>query len=733
MTLDLAHLNDAQRRSVLHSDEHLLVIAGPGSGKTRVLTHRIARLLDDGVKPWEILAVTFTNKAAAEMRERLERLVGDGTTRLLWAGTFHSVCARMLRFEAEAAGLGKNFQILDAQDAQRVVSSIVLDAGLAVDKKEATQLGREMRDRISYVKNTMQDPALDLDESELSLFRAYEDRLQKMGALDFDDLLLRALAFLRSSSEAAQRWRSRFRHVLVDEFQDTNAVQLAIVQLLAQQGLVTAVGDAAQSIYSWRGADHTVVTRFEALFNPASVIQLGENYRSTPQIVEVCQAILDAEPDAPYRLELSTGNAPGSKVRLRECDDERDEAAYVAAAIQRSRLPLSEHAILVRTAAQTRPIEDELMNRRIPYVVVGGLKFYERAEIRDAIAYLRAASYDCDVVSFARAVTVPRRGVGEKTVSEVVESALLIGDLRAALGSYAGRGAKGVQEMLAVLEQLRNHALEVGYVAAVQELVNTVLRPHFAKDPEGQTRIENLDQLVAAAAQFRSGITITGERVEELDGLSALLAFLEHVALVSAADEEKGSCVQLMTMHAAKGREFPHVFVTGLEEEILPHSRAKGSPADVSEERRLFYVACSRAKAELDLSHVRSRYLFGQSRDQARSRFVGDLSHLDLQRSSAPFRKAYWTDSHRSRPGGAGEWSKRFQKPAAPAPVRERRAASPAPGPRLSASEVTVGDVVNHPSFGDGTVVSLRGNEVRISFAEKERTLSLEMAPLSKK
>jgi DNA helicase-2/ATP-dependent DNA helicase PcrA len=732
MTSELLNgLNDNQRQAVLHDGSHLLVLAGPGSGKTRVLTHRIAHFVEAGARPNAILAVTFTNKAASEMRERLGRLMGEDASGAIWAGTFHSMCARMLRFEHAAAQLPRDFQIIDAQDAQRLVANIIMEKGLAQDRNDATSTARDVKDRISYAKNTLAPPSTALNPSDFDVYSTYEERLRKMKALDFDDLLVRALEFLSSGTAEAARWKNRFEHVLVDEFQDTNAVQLRIVQLFSENAFVTAVGDAAQSIYSWRGADHTGVTRFESSFSPSITIPLGENYRSTPEIVAVCQAILDAEEDAPYRLELSTENPSGAKVALRECDDDRDEASYIVSEIRRSKRQNAEHAVLVRTAAQTRSLEAELVLNRIPYVIVGGLKFYERAEIRDAIAYLRTAVYECDVISFARAVATPRRGVGEKTIQEIEQLALASGDLHAELESYTGRSKKGIDEFKTVVNNIAEEANASSAANAVAYLVEKVLKPHLATIPDSQTRVENLDQLIAAAGEFQKGITTTGELVSELDGLAALAAFLEHVALVSAGDDTAADCVQIMTMHAAKGREFPVVFVAGLEESILPHVRASNSQEELSEERRLFYVACSRAEKRLHLTYARQRFLFGQVREQRRSRFVYDVTHLDVvEQLRAPNRKAPWTDAHRSRPVGTGSWATAHASP--PAPPRKLRENTAPSGPRLSLDEAAPGTRVTHPSFGEGSIVTANNKEVVIDFSGKRRTLSLELAPLTK-
>ena len=734
MTTDLSLLNDDQIRAVQHQGSHLLVVAGPGSGKTRVLTHRVAWLLDQGVSASEIVAVTFTNKAAGEIRTRLEKLAPQEAVGRLWAGTFHSLCARLLRIEHEAANLSRSFQILDSDDTERVVVHILKERGLVEDTKTAKQLARELREQISLAKNTLSAPSERYDGGLLqSVFDEYTKRLKEMQALDFDDLLLEALNLLNNGSEVAAKWCTRFAHVLVDEFQDTNKVQLAIVQALSSYGHVTAVGDAAQAIYSWRGADNTVIDRFGKEFAPAEIVLLGENYRSTPQIVATCQAILDADKDSNYSLVLRTSNPPGALVIARECDDDRDEAAWIVDKIRSSAFALQDHAILVRTAAQTRSLEEALLFRKMPYIVVGGQRFYERAEVRDALSHMRAAVFDTDVIAFSRAATTPRCGIGEKTVTETIAATRKHGSLQKALRLSESRAS--------ALHHFADHLSRVelaankGPAEAVKAVLSAGLQTHWAAQQNGESRVENLDQLVSAAAVFETGMTADGREVAALTGFEATVAFIEYVALVSAADTGGTQSVQILTIHAAKGREFPVVFVAGVEEDLLPHIRSVNSEIAIREERRLMYVACSRAEKQLYISWARQRLLFGKPRVQSPSRFLEDLPKdqnvVSFERATN--RKSPWTQNHRSRPVGTGTWvephTSTREKPA-PSVFAPSFKPATATGPRLNPTEATVGIDVWHTSFGKGLVRVVRGDTIEIRFVDKTRTLSLSMAPL---
>lgn len=706
-----AGLNPEQRSAVL-APEPLLVIAGPGSGKTRVLTHRISHFVQSGTKPWRILAVTFTNKAAGEMRDRLASTLGDASNDV-WVSTFHSFCVKLLRKEHELAGLPKSFSIVDTDDAQRVLRRIVEDEGLCSTKEEIRSLARETHHSISAAKNRMVTHRNDGRGSLGWLQELYQHRLASMGACDFDDLLLLTVRVL-SDSEARQRWAGRFDHVLIDEFQDTNEPQLSIARLLADRGQITAVGDAQQAIYGFRGAHAEAMDEFKRSFPGCGTVVLGQNYRSTQQILEVCQRIIDENGDGAPRL--WSENADGPLPLVRECDDDRDEAAWVTQTVRRlstTGTPLEDIAVLVRTNAMTRPLEESFSSNGIPYLVIGSARFYDRAEIRDALAWLKLAVNELDVVSFERACSAPKRGVGPKAIADVLSLAASEGispvDAARRLAAGKGRAAAG---LLAVCEHLEKVQLAAatGAVDAVKATLAGGVRQAWERAEDAETRLENLDALVSAAA----------DQFGEDDSLEA---FLERAALVSAADDT-GSGVQVMTAHAAKGREFPVVFVPGLEERLFPHSRALTSDQELREERRLLFVACSRAEKLLYLSWARRRLLFGKPTDQTSSRFLGALAGA-VEQESAPRRSDPWSARRHANRGG--EWGFRAARAAAPPSARPAQPVRPHVTP---IEGLAVGDVVEHPKFGTGTVTDLRSRDVTVRFSDKERTLALDIAPL---
>lgn len=712
-------LNPEQREAVL-SLEPLLVIAGPGSGKTRVLTHRISHFVQSGTKPWRILAVTFTNKAAAEMRDRLASTLGDASSDV-WVSTFHSFCVKLLRKEHELAGLPKSFSIVDTDDAQRVLRRIIEDEGLCATKEEIRALARETHHGISAAKNRMATLRNDGRGSLGWLQEKYQQRLTAMGACDFDDLLLLTVRVL-SDSDARQRWAGRFDHVLIDEFQDTNEPQLAIARLLADRSQITAVGDAQQAIYGFRGAHAEAMDEFRRSFPGSNTVVLGQNYRSTQQILDVCQRIIDENGDGAPRL--WSENADGPLPLVRECDDDRDEAAWVTQAVRRlsaAGTPLEGIAVLVRTNAMTRPLEESFSSNGIPYLVIGSARFYDRAEVRDALAWLKLSVNELDVVSFERACAAPKRGVGPKAVSDVLALAASEGispvDAARRLAAGKGRTASG---LLAVCEHLEKIQIAAGTdaVEAVKAALAGGVRQAWERAEDSETRLENLDALVSAAA-------------DQFGDDTSLEAFLERATLVSAADDT-GSGVQVMTAHAAKGREFPVVFVPGLEERLFPHSRAFNSDQELREERRLLFVACSRAEKHLFLSWARRRFLFGKPTDQTSSRFLAALAGA-VEQESAPRRSDPWSARRHANKGG--EWgfrATRSDTPPPPRPVQASRATQ-APRPTVTPIEgLAVGDRVTHPKFGDGTVTALRSRDVTVRFADKERTLALDIAPLRK-
>lgn len=714
-------LNNEQDQAVRHAGTNLLVVAGPGSGKTRVLTHKIAHLISSGTPPWRILAVAFTNKAATEVKERLVKMEIDSSK--VWAGTFHSTCAKILRLDSEKAGVPKNFQILDADDQERVYITLIKEMNSDLESKEVKDLARQSRDAVSLAKNTGLHPSqASLPPGLRNVGSIYQDRLAKMGALDFDDLLVKTRDYLLSEDGA--NWRSRFDQVLVDEFQDTNAVQLELLSLLSQNALVTAVGDAAQGIYSWRGADNTVVNRFVDVFAPAHVIKLEENYRSSPEIVSVCQRVLEIDSSNKHAVSLRTSNPSGPPVELREFADDRDEAAHISAVIKSSTLSLSEHAVLVRTIAQTRVFEQSFVDNRIPYVVVGGLKFYDRAEIKDALAHLKAAVFPMDIASLSRAVAAPRRQIGPKTIETIEKQALLSGSVIEALKSSDLSKQPKIRMLCEHLEKVRDIA-ESSPSDALRYILDSGLRDYVSKMEDGQSRLENLDQLVSSASEVFAQDT----------GVSATVEFLERVSLYSSTDTDTSpSAVSLVTIHSAKGREFPSVFVPGLEEDFLPHVKSIGSQDQIDEESRLLYVAVSRAEHRLCLSHCSSRMLYGKVVPRHPSRFLEYIEDLppEVLRKSRSARGNSWTSNHRSTPRGAGAWSSSVLSTKPNPPQNISRLSPEVPtGPRLDLATVKVGDKVSHSAFGPGVIKEINGRHVTVVFKDKTRILDQQHAPMS--
>jgi DNA helicase II / ATP-dependent DNA helicase PcrA len=765
----LAGLNPSQRDAVTYGDGPLLVVAGPGSGKTRVLTHRVAMLLERGVAPWQLLVVTFTNKAAAELRERMVALVGEATAQRLWVSTFHAACARILRSHGEKVGLPRGFSIFDTSDTSRIVRDLLTVSGVAPDKDEV----KAVRSELSRVKNDLGTPATlaassyAADRQFADTLAAYNQRLRDLGGVDFDDLLGLTVQLLSEQADVRAAYQQRFVHVLVDEYQDTNATQARLVQLLAApHNNVSVVGDAQQSIYSWRGAQPAVMRTFSDQFAGASTVMLSHNYRSTEAILEVVRAIVEPVKDelVPSLVCAQDPSPTDDPVRLVYAGDERDEASWVVSDLfGRS----GSTAVLMRTNAQSRVFEEELVTAGVSYQVVGALRFYDRAEIKDALAYLRVMINPKDAVSFARCVNTPRRGLGPTSVSWLVEAAErdgvdLVTAARDANESQTApkRMRAGLASFVAALD-----VVEAGLALSPGDAVEAVagpvgLREALESDRSNPDRSENLDELVTSARQFVLSPQQAGRTPAE-----QALSFLENVALVSAADldaeeaDERAAQVQLLTVHAAKGREFDVVYVVGVEQELFPHVRSVTSE-QVAEERRLLFVACSRARATLTLSWAASRYLFADRKDRSPSPFLTDLPESvvtvrtlkstmrpggrssgragDRWRSSGVSSRAGSWASATAAPGagsrsgsGPGSWSGSGSGRSGASPAGSRSPAPPVSADRLSVSQATVGVVVSHPRFGAGTVEALNGDRVTVAFADGPKTLDLRFAPLS--
>ena len=705
----LADLNPAQREAVLATEGPVLVVAGAGSGKTRVLTHRIAHLVSAcGVKPQEILAITFTNKAAGEMRERLEGILGDVAPRM-WVMTFHAACGRILRREAPRLGYRSNFTIYDQADQVRLAKQCLEE--LERDPKRFVPRG--IHAQISMAKNQLIGPeeykarvASFYDQTVADAYALYQRRLHSSNAVDFDDLLMLTVEVLERFPEALTRWQKAFRYVLVDEYQDTNHAQYRLLQLLAgQHKNVFAVGDPDQSIYAFRGADIRNILEFERDFGGGRLIALEQNYRSTNSILRAANSLITHNRERkPKNLWSELGE--GDPARVVEVEDEHAEARFVAAEVAsliEEGYAGSELAVFYRTNAQSRVLEDVLVRQEIPYQVIGGPKFYERAEIKDAIGYLQVIDNAYDAVSLTRIANRPRRGIGNASLARLQTFADTQGiSLWEALerADEAGVGAaplKAVERFRTLMQSSMAGALEL----SVPELLERVLEKsgyleslEAERTVEAQGRVENLLELVGVAREYQ-------ERADE-PGLSE---FLQQISLYSDQDDlsAERSLVSLMTLHNAKGLEFRAVFLIGMEEGVFPHSRSLEEQG-LEEERRLAYVGLTRAKERLTLSHAASRSLWGARGYNLPSRFLDELPQEEIERER--LRPASWS--------GYG---------------------APTVAVRRNLPDLSTGDSVRHSTLGEGVVMRIEADgTVTVRFAEDgvERRLMLDYAPLEK-
>ena len=712
----LDSLNDEQRAAAAHTEGAVLIFAGAGSGKTRVLTHRIAHILEKQLAPaHRIVAVTFTNKAAGELKSRLHQLVGQ-TANGLWVGTFHSIGVRILRRDGHHVGVAPNFVIYDETDQRQLVRDILRDMNL--DERHFTP--GSLLHQISRAKERCLTPAAfastadgQLATTVASVYAEYERRLTQSNALDFDDLIMRTLALLEGSDEVAESWRTRFRYVLVDEYQDVNEAQYRMVRALSRgSGNICVVGDDDQSIYGFRGADHRIILRFERDFPNAVIYRLERNYRSKSPLLQAANALVSHNTQR-HAKKLWTSREGGSPVRVYQASNERDEARFVLDTIRKGveeGRSLGDHVVLYRTNAQSRAFEETLLVEGIPYRVVGGVGFYARAEIKDALAYLRFIVNRNDGVSLRRIINAPRRGIGQSSLNAIGDEGARRGlNFAQALtdpqlvAAVAPKKAKDIAAFLALIERFS----EVAGVEGPSRLLVTVLedtgyvRELRAEDTaESQSRIENLQELIGVAREY-----------EEREG-SDLAGFLSNVSLVSDLDamREGESAVTLMTLHMAKGLEFPVVFLAGLEEGIFPHNRALIDPADVEEERRLAYVGMTRAIDDLFLTHAKRRNTYGSAYLHPPSRFLTEVAGLEfLNAPSIP------------TVGFAGGWDDvRLPPPIAAEDV-----------------DLAVGDRVVHGKFGVGTVLEVRGAGgdafVTVNFeAAGRKSIMLNYAKLEK-
>ena len=723
----LAGLNPPQRKAAEHAEGPLLVVAGAGSGKTRVLTHRIAYLLATGAaRPGEILAITFTNKAAAEMRERVGELVGR-SVRAMWVTTFHSSCARMLRADAERLGYSRSFTIYDQSDSLRMLKRVMRELG--VDPKRYP--ARAIQGKISGAKNQLVDSDM-YAETQGSLFEEvvaecfplYEKRMLEANAMDFDDLLVRTVNALELFEEVRERWRRSFRHVLVDEYQDTNHAQYRLLQLLASEhGNLMVVGDEDQSIYGFRHADIRNILDFEHDFPEAEVVKLEQNYRSTQTILSAANAVVERNRERRPK-ELWTEIEGGELVQLSELGDEHEEARWVAAEIQRlgeeHGVKRTDVAVFYRTNAMSRVLEDTLVRFEVPYQVIGGTKFYDRAEVKDAVAYLSLLLNPADQVSFLRIVNSPRRGIGNTTQGRLASyantSGLTIWEVMERAEEVPGLSAAAIKAVGRFYETMDLLKARADSGAAVADVVQAVLSEtgyvealEAERTVEAEGRIENLDAFTEAAAEFDLNREQEGE-----SEVPPLEEFLQQISLLSDQDsiEEEQDQVTLMTVHNAKGLEYDTVFVIGCEDGSFPHMMALEEGGE-EEERRLCYVAITRARQRLYMTWARERRLFGRSERNLPSRFIDELP-VEL------------TERHATASSSVGGMTWEPSPGADPAQPVD-------PGPAL---EMQTGDDVVHASFGDGVVTAVEPGGVvvvRFSGDGSERKLMADYAPIRKR
>lgn len=777
MPIDLDTLNGPQREAVLCTEGPLLVLAGAGSGKTRVLTHRIAHLVEDlNVAPWQIMAITFTNKAAAEMRERLQSLIGGGA-RGMWVSTFHSMCVRILRTDCERVGFAKGFTIYDDSDSKRLVEQIMDE--LNIDKKRYPIPA--LRNRISQAKNDLQVAEVFAEKTSdqvgqvaARVYTRLQERLRQLNAFDFDDLLLYTWLLLKNHPDVLAAYQNRFRYLMVDEYQDTNHAQYVLTQLLAAAHKnIMVVGDDDQSIYSWRGADLRNILDFEKDYPEARVVKLEENYRSMGNILAAANAVI-ANNLTRKPKKLFTSKPAGDKISVYSATDERDEGRWIASEIEHQHgegMSYNQIAVFYRTNAQSRMLEDMLMRAGVPYRLIGGTRFFDRAEIRDVMAYLNLVVNPANDVAAHRVINVPKRGIGKTTVEHIDYVAretgitfLQAAELCIADDQIRSATRKAIAEFVALIHEAQGYAGDLRKV--VEAIVDKaglirVLEAENSDDAAG--RIENIQELFGVVDEYAQTHDDadalfeppTAEDAPEADDeppvrtfqANSLPDFVEWVTLRTDMDTvaEDGEAITMMTIHAAKGLEFDCVFVAGMEESLFPHGNSSQDSQGLEEERRLAYVAITRARKKLYLTNAFTRQIFGQSSANPPSRFIGEIP-LELRKGigmgSAGFFGSGW-EKRGSRRGIAGSGSEagggRVFGQSSASGSRPRQQTRPAVKPeaqKKAAAKMTFtkGDTVDHKVFGRGTITKVDGDTLHVRFSRTGQTKKLlkDYAPIVK-
>lgn len=726
MTVDCTYgLNPQQAEAVINTEGPMLIMAGAGSGKTKVLTCRVANLLQKGVRPYRILAITFTNKAAAEMRERVNNMSGPAA-KDVWLFTFHAFCARFLRMEIDKLpGYGGNFAIYDTVDSQNLIKQILKEMNL--DDKRFQPSG--ILSRISNAKNALQDAAAfarqagDFYEQKVAdIYSRYEQKLQLNNALDFDDLLMLSIKLLQENKEVREKYQDRFDYLLVDEYQDTNHAQYLLTKFLAAKHRnICVVGDADQSIYGWRGADIQNILDFEKDYPDAKVIKLEQNYRSTQIILDAANAVIENNTGRKPK-NLWTENKSGADIIYFQAVDERDEARFVIEQLQNlqrtENKKLGDMAILYRTNTQSRIFEEMLIKSGISYNMVGGLKFYERKEIKDIIAYLRVIFNPADSLSLLRIINVPKRGIGDASLAKIQAYAAANNvslfeavSNAVAIDGLSSRFVSKLDDLAGIIFELMNLASE----APVEDLIDRVLRDtgyleelENERTPQAQSRIDNLHELISVAQEFAAS--------EEENNLEN---FLAHVALVSDIDDtELGEdAITLMTLHSSKGLEFPVVFLVGMEEGLFPHARTLMDETEIEEERRLCYVGITRAKEKLFLSSTKMRTIYGNTVTYPPSRFLQEIPARLVKTIKRQERFSALENFKQV----SEKYSARPQKPASTFNPHSFMPQKPAAAAGGTGTRFNTGDRVSHSKWGEGMVVSVKdspdGQEVKVAFA----------------
>ena len=716
----LSQLNESQKLPTVHKNGPVMVIAGAGSGKTRVLTYRIAYLMEIGVDPFSILALTFTNKAAKEMKERIGLIVGETNAKSLWMGTFHSIFARILRSEAEYLGYSSNFSIYDTQDSERLISSIIKELKLDKDLYKH----RNIRNRISSLKNNLVTVKAYLNNPELvqqdkesrkpmfgKIYQTYVNRCFKASAMDFDDLLLKTNELLNRFPEVLAKYQQRFKYIHVDEYQDTNHSQYLIVKALADKfENICVVGDDAQSIYGFRGANIENILSFQKDYPNSSVYRLEQNYRSTQNIVNAANSVISNNLNK-LEKKVWTENEIGEKIELSETPTDSEEGRFVASSIFEAKhnlqLQNDQFAVLYRTNAQSRSIEDALRRKNIPFQIYGGLSFYQRKEIKDILAYLRLIINSKDDESLKRVINYPGRGIGLTTLEKIQiysnENNLTLFEVLENINNYEINVNKGTKEkLLDFFNIIKSFQISNENLNAL-EILNEVLKRvgiiNLLKNegtPEAISRIENIEELINAVQDF-----IDGQK-EIVDSIGSLSEFLEDVALITDLDKEVDNTkpkVSLMTIHLAKGLEFSHVYIVGLEEDLFPSALSSTTRSDLEEERRLFYVALTRAMKKVTISYSKTRYRWGKLNDCEPSRFISEIEEKYIKSIKSNFINRNFNKLKSNK--------LRFE-----IPERKKTLKSVSGNSTLNSSYIDInqGDIIIHNRFGKGQVISTEGS-----------------------